>query len=494
MNDIVKNTSVTTTGKDSKAPEEMLVDPQAYEQFLSALSQEKNKLHLQLTDALQSKRENSELMHNLQQEINSFTAQFDEFLEQAPTPDSLASLPIMTEQLQALMSQLFPEFEATVSPLKAMQDKLKETNSQLENNLITPKEAQSVLTEAQQLLNNTMIQLDQLLKNPPSSVTNSQVPSSSTQGKSDNGVMATGENDVPLATNASSTPKSDSSTQNTSSNVSGASYSGSSGYDYDLISLNDVYSMFLLAFWLFSEMAEVVSDSSALVANSLSMNTGYADQTNDDMMAYNAMRAVVPYEYTDASGNKVSTDDPYIIYSIMAISTPGNAAYDPENPYFDEDLAQKGAGFYSYMQEHYPDIAVYDPDQISTSLNVYDKNTEGVYEAYNDMAKAMEELNNNIQYCSTHLESNDPVLDWPETEEEPVAGKQYTYTKVSLDTDVLNTNSDTMTTLQSLSTQLSEELTEKLTALMTTLEECYNNCKSELNFYKSVGNTIANGQ
>ncbi len=493
MNDIVKNTSVTTTGKDSKAPEEMLVDPQAYEQFLAALTQEKQKFNLQLTDGLQGKRENSELMHNLQQEINSFTAQFDEFLEQAPTPDSLASLPIMTEQLQALMSQLFPEFEATVSPLKAMQDKLKETNSQLENNLITPKEAQSVLTEAQQLLNNTMIQLDQLLKNPPSSATNSQVPSSSTQGKSDNGVVATGENDVPLATNASSLPKSDSSTQNTSSNVSGASYSGSSGYDYDLISLNDNYSMFLLAFWIFSEMADVVSDSSALVANLLSMNTGYADQTNDDMMAYNAIQAVVPYEYTDANGNKVTTDDPYIIYSIMAISTPGNAAYDPESSYFDEDLAQKGAGFYTYMQEHYPDIAVYDPTEINTALNVYDKDTtQAVCEAYNDMAKAMEELNNNIKYCANHLESNDPVLDWPETEEKPPAGGSYT--KISLDTDVINENSDTMTSLQSLATQLSEDLQMQLNALLETLQECYKSAKSEISAYASVAGAIATGQ
>ena len=76
----------------------------------------------------------------------------------------------------------------------------------------------------------------------------------------------------------------------------------------------------------------------------MSMNQQYSEQLNDDMMAYVSLQDIVPYEYIDGTGNKVQTNDPYIIYSIIAISTPGNSSYDPESDFYDQDLAQRAAG------------------------------------------------------------------------------------------------------------------------------------------------------
>lgn len=507
MSNNVKNIDNSAiTRSDTSLDQELLLDPQAYEKFLAACLDGLQKSSIREEEDLKDKHGGSGLMpeelqddHGLQSEINLISQQISKISEFSGIVSSML-IPTPSEYLENSIRQELPDSAPLFDTIKEMQNKLKETSLELGNNFVSTQDVRQILSGIQQVLNNTMLQAQSVGQKKASTsvmvepqvamdVFDTEAPEGSAGS---NNLASSSTTETQLQSNQSLQSGSTQSAATTTDQS--ITYVSSTSYTYNFSSINDTYSIFVLIGLLCLEVSRTVSDSTALTAQMLSMNQEYASELNDDMMAYVSLQSVVPYEYTDQDGNTVQTDDPYVIYSIIAISTPGSDSYDPESPYYDQDLAQKGSGFYQYMNEHCPDLQAYPPDEISLYLGEYDsENTPSVCNAYNEMAAAMEDLNNNIQDCATHLHINEPVLDFPETTND-VVGSQASYTVVTLDLDVLNQNQDTITKLQTQAEQLSETLTEELKVLMDNLTNWLKESNTAFEKYGSVTGSIITGQ
>jgi len=496
-NNIQNNNVSGNNQRTTKALDEQFVDPSSYEQFLTTCQQGLDKYSNELTnkerdDTTSDKKKQSELTKEIQLEINLINQQINDYLEQ-PAGTIPSELRASTDKLRDLINQALPNIDIPLEPLKMMQNKIEDVSIKFENNLATPEDVEQVLQESTQLINNTTAQIKLLFEKvnkqtqgitAVSAGVESKEAPSNTSAYSDN-INQT--NDITQSGKYQALANADDNDEPIT--IASISYNG------NFTVLNNSYSIYILIALLCLEVANTVSDSSALTAQLMSMNQQYSEQLNDDMMAYVSLQDIVPYEYIDGTGNKVQTNDPYIIYSIIAISTPGNSSYDPESDFYDQDLAQKGAGFYQYTNEHCPNLVAYDPSEISDYLSNFDPdNTQKVCEAYNDMAKTMEDLNNNIQYCATHLHMNDPVLEFPETTQEVPNATDNKYTVISLDLDVLNGNQGTITKLQTQSNQLSETLSQEIKAMLDMLTNWLKESSTATEKYGSVTGSMITGQ